>query len=395
MALQVRHSRSCPVCPERTEAAAKAEPRACGCEMAWYDVRRIDGKLERRLLGHDAATAEKELGRIEVHIDEGRYQPPRAVRFDAFADEWLEGLRRRPTTAANYGVTLGIAKRAFGRKYVSKLGVSDVRKMLGLIEEEYRERQTKRAPKKTPREVSPATKNKHLRQLATCLEAAVADGLLGSNPCKRLPKSQRPKAAKRSPSYFTNDDLTRLWPELASRPTWLAAFKLLATTGMRFGELAGLRWADVRLLEGELHIRRQYTAGEEVDTTKGGKPRIVHLVPAARSVLEAWWNETGDAGLVFESELGGNLDGSGARAMLARAMKRAGIPEIGEGGGKRTVHSLRHTFARIALENGAPIQWVKDELGHSTIVLTVDLYGSWSQEASKVAAERLEGAFAV
>jgi len=164
---------------------------------------------------------------------------------------------------------------------------------------------------------------------------------------------------------------------------------------MRFGELAGLRWSDVRLLEGELHIRRQFTAGEEVDTTKGGKPRVVHLVPAARSLLDEWYRETGDAGLVFESELGGHLDGSGARAMLTRAMKRAGIPAVGEGGGKRTVHSLRHTFARVALENGAPIQWVKDELGHSTIVLTVDLYGSWSQEASKVAAERLEGAFAV
>ena len=55
-------------------------------------------------------------------------------------------------------------------------------------------------------------------------------------------------------------------------------------------------------------------------------------------------------------------------------MKRAGIPREGESGRKRTFHSFRHTFARIALEHARSIQWVKDELGHSTITLTVDMH---------------------
>lgn len=51
-------------------------------------------------------------------------------------------------------------------------------------------------------------------------------------------------------------------------------------------------------------------------------------------------------------------------------MKRAGIPRVGERGRKRDFHSLRDTYARIALENGAEITWVSRQLGHSSITLT-------------------------
>jgi integrase len=388
--LQIRHQRPCglgrPWSPPDLEG--------CDCTPTYYVVSRLEGELVRERVGSDRAEADRRLARIDFALEENDYTPPQHERFNAYADRWLEGLRRRETTHRNYSITLAYARRAFGRKAVAKLTPVDIRRMLELIEREYRERQK---PKKGehPREVSPTTLGKHLRQLSTCLEGAVAEGLLSVNPCKRLPKSQRPKARKRRPAYFTDAELARLWPELGKRPLYLTACKLAVTTGLRSGEIAGLEWGDVDLLGGELHVRRQFTAGEIVEQPKDAEPRTVDLVPAARELLEGWYAATGDSGYVLELEAGGLLDPSNTRKVLYAAMKRAGIPRIGERGGTRDFHSLRHTFARVALENGAPLEWVQAQLGHSSITLTRDVYGHWAREAEKVVARSLEGAFAV
>jgi integrase len=76
-------------------------------------------------------------------------------------------------------------------------------------------------------------------------------------------------------------------------------------------------------------------------------------------------------------------------------MKDAGIPREGEHGRKRTFHSFRHSFARVALQNGGRMDWVQRQLGHSTITFRVDLYGRWERSAEKAEAEKLEGAFPV
>jgi integrase len=378
--LQVRHTRGCALGRPWTPVARMD---GCDCEAVYNVVTYVNGKPIREKVGTDRGQAEARLARVDIHIAEDTYEAPVHETFQKFSARWLEGLRGRSTTVDSYRTTIAYARAVFGRKQLSKLGVADVTKLMEHIERE------------NGGHVSEATLAKHLRQLSACLEAARREGLVKVNPVGQLDRSRRPTIGRKRPSYFTDDELTRLWPELADRPVYLTLCKLAATTGLRFGELAGLRWPDVALLQGELEVRRQFTHGAEVDRTKDAEPRTVHLVPAARALLEAWWNETGDEGLVFENEDGGFLDDSRTRKVLYAAMKRAGIPREGRSGRSRTFHSLRHTFARSALEHGAAIQWVKDELGHSTITLTVDLYGAWSQEAAKDAADRLEGAFAV
>ncbi|HEX5101992.1 MAG TPA: site-specific integrase, partial [Polyangiaceae bacterium] len=181
------------------------------------------------------------------------------------------------------------------------------------------------------------------------------------------------------------------------RPAYLSAMKLAATTGMRFGEIAGLRLADLSLSAREIQLERQFTGGEEVDTPKDREPRTVDLVPAAVEVLDEWLRLRGpsEEGLLFEREIGGHLANDEARDLLYGAMRRAGIERLGERGGKRDVHSFRHTFARVALEHGAELTWVQKQLGHSSITLTRDTYGHWSRRAEKVAAKRLAGAFTI
>lgn len=121
-------------------------------------------------------------------------------------------------------------------------------------------------------------------------------------------------------------------------------------------------------LDGEILLRRQWTAREEVDRTKGGRPRIIDLTPQARTVLESWLQLRGaHDGLVFERDLGGHLSNEEARSVLYAAMERAGIPRVGEQGGKRDWHSTRHTYARLMLERSALLHLVSQQLGHSSV----------------------------
>jgi integrase len=363
----------------------------------YHVVTRVGGKLAREAVGHNRKLAERRLRATEVEIDEDRYVPPSTATVDEVAKEWLTSLRRRSTTQMQYATTLTYARAVFGAKRIRKVSTTDVLAFLRHVEEENGKRRSRRGGRKDAASpvVSEATLAKHLRQLSVFFEAAKRRRLIAENPVRRLDASAKPKPHRKRPSYFTDSELARLWPELSGAPVYLHAMGLACMTGMRFGELAGLRLADVSLTAREIQLERQFTGGEEVETPKDREPRTIDLVPAAVEVLEEWLSLRGpfEEGLLFERESGGHLLNEEARDLLYAAMKRAGIDRVGERGGKRDVHSFRHTFARIALEHGAELTWVQKQLGHSSITLTRDTYGHWSRSAEKVAAERLADAF--
>ena len=88
-----------------------------------------------------------------------------------------------------------------------------------------------------------------------------------------------------------------------------------------------------------------------------------------------------------------------ARRILSRelypALKRAGVPRVGPTGEKRTFHSFRHSFARVALESGTELTWLSRHLGHSSTAVTDTVYGHWGRAARKRQMKRLAGAFTV
>jgi len=383
--LITRHSRKCQLGPRTTAPDAPG----CTCSPSYLTVVRRDKQYMRTPVGSDRKVAEKALSLLKVKVDADEFEAPSSVTFEKHAAEFLASLRRRPTTRDQYKVTLDYAGAVFGPKLVRKLTAADVTAMLVHVENENRKRH---------RTVTDGTLAKHLRTLSVCLEDARRKGRLAVNPVSRISPSAKPKARKGEPSSFDDEELRRLLadPGLRLREPYYFAARLAVTTGMRFGELAALRLSDVRLLEGELTLRRQFTAGQEVDTTKGGRPRIVDLEPEARRVLEEWLTLRGfDPGLVFERETGGHLDNAEARKILYAAMKAAGIARVGEQGGSRDWHSFRHTYARRALERGALIQWVQSQLGHSSSQLTTETYGKWSRAAQKREAENLVDTFTV
>lgn len=388
--LQARHSRGCALRRPWTTFELAAPGKGCTCRPGpmYYAVSRAGTRLVREPVGHNRKEAERRLRAIQVQIDQEIYAPPESVSFSEWVDRWLADLRREETTRRTYASSLKYAKQAIGKKPLRKVTTADVRAFLEHVERVNRGR-------KHPREVSSTTLAKHLRHLGACLQAAKVERLIAENPVRLLAPSARPKPQKKRPSYFTNDELRRLWPELVERPVISYVCRLAVTTGLRLGELAALRWEDVNLLAGEVVVSRTFAPGIGEKQTKSGEPRTLDLTPQAKRLLEDWYPLTSGEGLVFEREVGGHLDGSKVLSALYTAMDRAGVPRVGERGGRRTFHSFRNTFARVALEEGAQLTWVQAQLGHSSITLTRDVYGTWSRRAEKLEAQRLDGAFTV
>jgi integrase len=176
---------------------------------------------------------------------------------------------------------------------------------------------------------------------------------------------------------------TRRLLETAHEERLEALYVVAVTTGMRQGELLGLKWHDVDLEAGTLSVRRTLTRhGGKValgaPKTKNSR-RTIHLtegaIHALRVHLERQLEEIeqlGDAyqdqGLVFTTEVGTLINSTNLRrCSFAPLLKRAGLPQI-------WFHDLRHTCATLLLLRSIHPKYVQELLGHATIAITLDTY---------------------
>ena len=131
-------------------------------------------------------------------------------------------------------------------------------------------------------------------------------------------------------------------------------------TGLRRGELLGLKWEDVDLEQGIIHVRRQIARidGEIVKAplkTKNSYRTLSIGADAVESLREQQRKTNSE--YVFPLPTGSPISLDSVLHMLHRVLKRAGLPEI-------RFHDMRHTFAMVALQNGVDIKTVSGMLGH-------------------------------
>jgi integrase len=189
-----------------------------------------------------------------------------------------------------------------------------------------------------------------------------------------------PRPDKKETKYFSFEQ-AKAFLKVASEDRFWALYVLAISTGLRRGELLGLRWEDPDLKRGVLRIRRSLTPnGKSYSQPKSAKGRrSVRLTPGAvealklhklnqereKACLGSRWREQG---LIFPSSIGTPFNPSN---LLNRSFKpllrRAGVPQI-------RFHDLRHTFATLMFSNGEHPKIVQEILGHAQITLTLDTY---------------------
>jgi integrase len=381
--LHVRHSRQCArFGPDAKSHWTKADDlKGCTCKKrTYYAVFVRDNKQVRERVGTDKDAAKAAVGRITSELHTGEYERIQDIRFDEWADKWHASLRRpKPSTLRAYKSTLAYGKQAFGGKKVRALTVADISRFVDLVSAS----------------AGPSTARKHLRVLHACLRAAVRARYAARNPVADLEESQRPQHERQEAAHFADEELTRLIPQIRAG-THRTLFLLSLGTGLRIGEACALTWGDVDLIEATIRVRRSWTDGQLL-TPKNRQRRDVPLSADMVDLLGKWWREKDHPAdnntLVFPANTTTGYVNSDSlrKRILYPAMERAKVPREDVHGVSRTWHSLRHSFARIALERGASMLWVSRTMGHSSLAVTEQVYAHFSKAGARAEAAKLDG----
>ena len=225
---------------------------------------------------------------------------------------------------------------------------------------------------------------------------AVEDQAIPINPVHGLKKlfgrKHTTQISKIDP--LTKDELKHLLNTFSEwYPGHYALAFTLAYTGMRIGEALALQWGDIDYNGHFIMVQRNISRGK-VDTPKNHRSRRVDMSDMLTGILRDLRRERvkmyGDnmPEWVFLNENDGFIDQNHWRQRIfAVALKQAGMRHI-------RIHDLRHTYASMLLQDGVPIMYVKEQLGHQTINLTVDTYGHLIPGGNRENVNRLDEIFA-
>ena len=240
-----------------------------------------------------------------------------------------------------------------------------------------------------------ATVHRAHRVLKTALNDAVRRGLLTQNPLVRV-KAPSGRIERRTPP--TTEHVDKVIEALAKRPVSQLAVTLALHTGMRRGELCGLRWSDVDWQSRTLRIQRQRQRRDAEDivaaTKTLGSIRPVPFGDTVDAALKEWREKSIEQAKIRgeawseERYLLSHLDGSvidphTITADFVKAQKRLKLTPA-------SFHDIRHLHATLLLLAGVPLKVVSERLGHASIAITANIYAHVTETLQREAVSKLE-----
>jgi integrase len=327
--------------------------------------------------------AERRLAVIVGDLAAGRWADPQQITVSELANDWLETVAAtvRPSTLEGYGQKLRCACRWIGGQRIARVSGR-------MLTDLYR--------RMLDRYTAQSVVHVH-RVLHRMFSDAVRWQLLGRNPAA---EASPPRLTRRRLDVWTAPQVSQFL-EVVAEHRCGPLFRLAVTTGMRRGELLGLRWPHVDLARGRLDVVaatvmvRGRPQTSEPKTTSGRRrialdPETVRLLAEHRDRQDAdrefFAGSYRDGGWVFCWEDGRPWSPDWVSRQFRQSAIGCGLPPI-------RFHDLRHTWATMALDAGVPAKVVADRLGHAGIAITLDLYTHHSDELDRRAADQVAGLF--
>jgi integrase len=331
----------------------------------------------RRRRWHEGCPTKREaealLHRVLSEMERGVYvSPARTTLAQYLEGEWLPAIAStlRPSTLSLYTTIVKSHVTPYiGSKRLQKLRPSELNGLYAsLLEKGGRNGDA----------LSPKT----VRNVHTTLHAALRDavrwGYLANNPADA---ANPPRLRSQTMRTWTAAEIATFLDHVREDRLF-AAWTLLATTGMRRGEVLGLKWVDLDLEAGRAAVQRSLVlAGGRPVLSEPKTARSRRSVPLPGQTIAALRDHRRrqaeerlalgpgyeDQGFVFCREDGRQLDPHSFSERFKRRVTSSGLPRI-------RIHDLRHTFATLALQGGVNPKVVSEILGHANIGITLDTY---------------------
>jgi integrase len=226
---------------------------------------------------------------------------------------------------------------------------------------------------------------------------------------KRIENGNGDAAANSKADFLTRKELSTLLTNAKEHfPRHYPLCLLLARTGMRIGEALALQWGDIDFNSRFITVQRGLCRGR-IETPKSGKKRTVDMSMQLAETLKTLKNqppaptvvpirkpesinviplvpmkEAELTDFIFQNETGGLIDPDNWRRRIFNAiLKKAEMRKI-------RIHDLRHTYASLMIEANESLPYIQAQMGHSSIKVTVDVYGHLIKGGNKAAVDRLD-----
>lgn len=346
--------------------------------------KRKDGRWEGRYTaGRDPETGKaiykNVLGRTQAEVKEklkkaigegAVLDPSKAGQYTVgqWLDTWLEDYAKpsiRPSSHKTYrGFIENHIKPAVGNIPLEKLTSMDLQRLYKKLLESGRLDRIEARSK--PKGLSVKTVRNINQMISSACNCAVEQRIIATNPTKGC---ALPKLEKKEMKILPLDCLATFFEE-AKRSGVFELYYIDLSTGLRRGELLGLKWSDIDLKKGIIRIQRQILRqnGAVVEAPLKTKNSYRNIAIGTDTVeLLRQMKRQSTSEYVFPSPAGGPISPDSILHMLQRVLKRAGLEKI-------PFRSLRHTFSVLALQNGVDVKTLSAMLGHYSAGFTLDTY---------------------
>ena len=355
-------------------------PRQLSTGVKTFDVqyRDVQGRVTWKRGFPSRGAASAYLDTVLPEIQRGIYVRLRPITFAAYAVPWLEGRQLKPATKRGYRSLL--TKHlvpALDSKQLDQISTQQINTLLAQCQS-----------------LSVKTRKNMVRLLATIFEDAIAARHLTVNPL-RSRELQQPRAilAEDHPDevvVLATDEVNTLLDALARE--YQPVFYTAVMTGVRLGELRGLRWSDIEWSRKTLRVERSIDRGIAVTPKSERSRRRIDVGDQWLAAMAALRRERfGEVPAppdhpLFLTEHGTPLDADNLRARVwLPALAKAGLPHY-------EIKSLRHTFASELIRQGHDIVYVSKMLGHHSPAFTLKVYAHLMPGTRRDAAAGLEAA---
>ena len=354
-------------------------------------------QIRRTFTGKSQGEVSQKMRAASNAVDEGTYFEASKLTVSQWFDTWIHdycGDKKYFTVDQYNSYGKNHICAALGNIKLAKLTPVHIQKFYNKLGTEVSEKTGKPLSAKSIRNIHGI--------LSKCLNVAVDQGLIKSNPAERVTV---PKVIKTEIEPLTEDEQKAFLKAIQGH-RYRTLFLTMLFSGMRMSEAIGLTWNCIDTKKGTLKIYRQLQkrlakdGGYTFAPLKNSKTRSVQLSPFIVKLLEdqkiqqrkeklaagdAWQGfqtlPEQETDFVFTDPIGRHLKQDTVRTDFKGICKSIGTPES-------RVHDLRHTFAVNSLQAGDDFKTVSDSLGHATAAFTLDVYGHVSDKMKQEHARR-------